>query len=191
MTKETAERYHELMAHTDEAPNVLLDELKWVHNLLRQDLAICRQLGADVALGASANEVRTRIDEMQARGGLFQLRMNCLRHCRFVHAHHGHEDMMLFPAVRDAAPALSAVVDRLEADHRKISGLLDDVESAARQLAPDGDAPTRQHLVGLLEELSQHLLEHLAFEEESLAPVLQSWSRWPHYGWEPLPADDQ
>ncbi len=65
------------MADNDQARNVLLDELRWIHDLLRRDLATCRQLGADVALGASPTEVRTRIDELQASGGLFQLRSNC------------------------------------------------------------------------------------------------------------------
>jgi hypothetical protein len=170
------------MADIEQAPNVLLDELRWVHNLLRHDLVTCLQLGADVAQGASADEVRTRIGEMQTTGGLFHLRRNCLRHCRFVHAHHGHEDILLFPAVREAAPSLGAVVDKLEADHRKISGLLDSLESAARNLDGDGEPTTRQHLVDLLEELSGDLLEHLAFEEESLAPVLRSWDRWPGFG---------
>jgi hypothetical protein len=36
--------------------------------------------------------------------------------------------------------------------------------------------------VGALEELSAQLLEHLAFEEEALAPVLANWGMWPFYG---------
>jgi hypothetical protein len=170
------------MADDDQARNVLLDELRWIHDLLRHDLATCRQLGADVALGVSPTEVRTRIDELQARGGLFLLRSNCLRHCRFVHAHHGHEDVMLFPAVRASAPSLSEVVDKLEADHREISGLLDGLEAAARRLDRGDEAATRLQLVALLEELSGQLLGHLAFEEEALAPVLLSWNRWPPHG---------
>jgi hypothetical protein len=170
------------MADNDQARNVLLDEQRWIHDLLRHDLATCRQLGADVALGVSPTEVRTRIDELQARGGLFQLRSNCLRHCRFVHAHHGHEDVMLFPAVRASAPSLSEVVDKLEADHREMSGLLDGLEAAARRLDRGDEAATRLQLVALLEELSGQLLGHLAFEEEALAPVLLSWNRWPPYG---------
>jgi hypothetical protein len=162
----------------DRAPNVLLDELRWVHNLLRHDLATCRQLGADLAPGAPAGETLARIDEMRTAGGLLQLRTNCLRHCRLVHAHHEHEDSVLFPAVREAAPGLRAIVDALEDDHRRISDLLDTIELAARKMPP-GDLAARQHLVALLEDLSESLLAHLSFEEESLAPVLQSWSSWP------------
>jgi hemerythrin-like domain-containing protein len=107
---------------------------------------------------------------------LFQLRANCLGYCQIVHSHHGHEDALLFPAVRRTAPHLSATVDRLEADHRVVSALLDRVEELADGL---DDQPNRQDLVLALTRLSTDLLEHLAFEEESIGPVLNSWERWP------------
>jgi hypothetical protein len=170
------------MTSTDQAGNVLLEELKWVHNLLRGELERCRDLAADITGGAPVDEVRARLEALQTRGPLWQLRLNCLRYCRFVHAHHGHEDVLLFPAVRTYAPGLSAVVDKLEADHRRVSDLLDQVEGAASQLGDPDERPARHHLVGALEELSDHLLEHLAYEEAALAPVLAAWDRWPFYG---------
>jgi hypothetical protein len=78
--------------------------------------------------------------------------------------------------VRRTAPHLSATVDRLEADHRVVSALLDRVEELADGL---DDQPNRQDLVLALTRLSTDLLEHLAFEEESIGPVLNSWERWP------------
>ena len=171
------------MTSTDEAPNVLLEELKWVHSLVRRDLQTCRDLAADVAAGASSGNVRARVEALATRGPLWQLRTNCLRYCRFVHGHHGLEDAMLFPAVRTYDPDLGAVVDKLEADHRRVSDLLDAVEGAANQLtAPPDEAAARDLLVEALEELSRHLLQHLAYEEEKLAPVLLAWGRWPFYG---------
>ena len=106
--------------------------------------------------------------------------MNCLRYCAFVHEHHTNEDVALFPAVRRSAPQLGATVDRLESDHRVVAGLLDEIEAAARDL--DGAAAARGRLVEALGTLSAHLLEHLAFEEEALAPVLASWKAWPFHG---------
>lgn len=160
-------------------PRTLLDELKWVHSLLRRDLQTCQSLARSVAGGASAAEVQDELSALRAASPLFQLRINCLQYCRFVHGHHGAEDVALFPAVRRADSRLSSVVDRLEADHREVSGLLDDVEASAR-LLDDGDAVAeRQKLTESLEDLSTRLLEHLAFEEESLAPVLATWHRWP------------
>ncbi|MCW6006032.1 hemerythrin domain-containing protein [Micromonospora sp. CPCC 205371] len=87
---------------------------------------------------------------------------------------------MLFPAVRRAAPHLAATIDQLEADHRAVSDLLDRIEATAHDLGNDDAA--RGRLVEALETLTTHLHDHLAFEERSLAPVLRTWTRWPHPG---------
>jgi hypothetical protein len=105
------------MTTAEEAGNVLLGQLKWVHSLVRGELQACRELAVDVANGAPGDDVRAKVEALQTRGPLFQLRVNCLYYCRFVHSHHGHEDAWLFPAVRRSAPELAAVVDKLEADH--------------------------------------------------------------------------
>jgi len=170
------------MTSTDQARSTLLEELKWVHRLIRRDLQTCSELAISVANGAAPGEVREQLSALQTRGPLFQLRTNCLRYCTFVHAHHRHEDVVLFPAVREYAPTLGAVVDRLEADHRRVSDLLDAVEASAGQLGTPVDLPARRLLVDALDELSRHLLEHLAYEEDVLAPVLKAWDRWPFFG---------
>ena len=48
--------------------------------------------------------------------------------------------MLLFPELRRSNPALAPVVDKLQADHEHVSTLLDDVETAARELGDD-DSP--------------------------------------------------
>lgn len=169
------------MTSTQAAPNPLLAQLRWVHDMLRRDLAAVRELAGEVARGAPAAGIQEGLHGLRTRGGLFQLRVNCLRYCHFVHEHHTNEDVALFPAVRRSAPRLGATVDRLEADHRVVAGLLDEIELTARVLE-GGDAAARTRLVEALETLSSHLLEHLAFEEEALAPVLASWTAWPSHG---------
>jgi iron-sulfur cluster repair protein YtfE (RIC family) len=144
--------------------------------MLRRDLGTVRELATRAAGGASTADVRAELNDLQSRSLLFQLRANCLGYCQIVHSHHGHEDAMLFPAVRRAAPHLGKTVDRLEADHRVVSALLDRVEELAEGL---DEQPTRQDLVVALTRLSTDLLEHLAFEEKSIGPVLNSWERWP------------
>jgi len=132
-----------------------------------------------VDAGAPAAVVRDTVEELQTRGPLWQLRVNCLQYCSIVHSHHHLESALLFPAIRESDPEkLGEVVDRLESDHVRISGLLDDVEHATRAMTSD-DADVRQRLSGALNELSDHLLEHLAYEEESIGPVLRTWSFWP------------
>ncbi|MEV4623933.1 hemerythrin domain-containing protein [Asanoa sp. NPDC049573] len=158
--------------------NPLFDELKAVHGMLRRDLATVRKLADAAAAGAPAGAVRAGLTRVRSNGPLFQLRVNCLGYCQVVHGHHHNEDEGLFPAVVRAAPHLRGTVARLTADHRLVADLLDQVEGAARQLGGDDVAPRRK-LVEALRALSDHLLEHLAYEERALAPVLAKWKTWP------------
>jgi iron-sulfur cluster repair protein YtfE (RIC family) len=154
----------------------LAGQLRWVHDMLRRDLFTVSQLAASVVEGASGDAIRAGLHDLRSQGPLFQLRVNCLSYCQTVHAHHRNEDVALFPAARRTAPQLTQTIDRLEADHRIVSGLLDRVEEHARDL--DG-AATRRALVDALTDLSTTLLEHLQLEEATLGPVLDSWSEWP------------
>jgi hypothetical protein len=154
-------------------------QLKLIHQMLRNDLTVCRDLAAEVASGASSAEVADRIAALQANSPIWNLQVNCLYHCRIVHMHHHHEDVDMFPALRRSNPDLSAVVDRLESDHRAISVLLDNVESLARKLDDATPSATRDALVIALRDLATRLLEHLAYEEENVAATMRSWVTWP------------
>ena len=163
-----------------EAPGELLvQELLWIHNVLRGDLKIVQQLAFDVLNGAPPEQIRENIRALQTNSPLWKLRVNCLYYCRFVHSHHHHEDWSLFPALRRSDPALNPVVDKLEADHRQISDYLDEVEAGAGRLATKDTVDGRQHLTNALHTLADHLLEHLAYEEKSISPTLRSWRGWP------------
>ena len=154
-------------------------QLKLIHQMLRNDLTVCRELAADVASGASSEEVRNRIAEVRTTSPIWTLQVNCLYHCRLVHMHHKCEDIEVFPAFRRSNPDLEAVVDRLESDHRAISALLDEVESLARDLDDASTRDTRDQLVRALRDLATRLFEHLAYEEENIAATMRSWERWP------------
>ena len=118
--------------------------------------------------------MRRELAALKTNGPLWRLKVNCLHYCRFVHAHHGAEDRMLFPALRAADPGLGEVIDKLEADHRQVSDLLDEVEAGAGALSQAEETETRARLAGALDELATHLLEHLAFEEESVEETMRS-----------------
>ena len=154
-------------------------QLKLIHTMLRGDLEVCRRLAVEVASVAPAAGITEQITALQTRSPIWTLQMNCLYHCRVVHAHHGLEDADMFPALRRSNPALSAVVDKLEADHRAISDLLDDVEQSARDLDDTAANPARHQLVTALGRLETDLLAHLALEEESIAATMRSWEQWP------------
>jgi Hemerythrin HHE cation binding domain len=161
--------------------DAMVAELKWVHDMIRGDLRIVRQLAADAEAGRPAAELAAGIATLAAGGPLWQLRVNCLQYCQFVHHHHQAESVMLFPALRRANPALGPVVDRLEADHARVSGLLDDVTGAAHDLADDDSPAVRRQLSVALQVLSDVLLAHLAYEEENVADTMRGMPGWP--GW--------
>lgn len=157
----------------------LLNELKMVHNALRHDLAICRTLAEQVAVGAVPEHVREQIKSLQTSSPLWKLRVNCLYYCRIVHTHHTIEDVALFPAIRRSNPELGSVVDRLEADHRKVSHLLDEIEAGADAFLVQDGMTTRTRVVDALNDLATDLLAHLEFEEEAIGPVLLEWEELP------------
>ena len=157
----------------------LLNELLWVHGRIREDLDRCKELASDVDAGAPPAEIEQGIQALKRDGPLWKLKFNCLHYCHFVHSHHNAEDVMLFPAVRQSDPSLGPVVDRLEADHREVSTGLDEIEAAARALVEDDCGETRDRVRGALDRVGEILLAHLAFEEESIGPTLQSWESWP------------
>ena len=147
-------------------------ELLWVHGMLRQELELVRSLAARVADGLPADELRVEVAALKANGPLWALKVNCLHYCRFVHGHHRLEDVALFPALRAADPDIAPVVDRLEADHRVVAAQLEEIEAAVA-----GDEQER--VIAALDALADHLLEHLAFEEENIGPTLRRMDRHP------------
>jgi hypothetical protein len=157
----------------------MVQELKWVHDLIRRDLRTVRQLATDVDAGVPAGRVRAGVESLATNGPLWQLKINCLRYCHFVHAHHHAESAMLFPRLRRTNPALNPVVDKLEADHVAVAGLLDEVDGAARALGNHADRAARQRLSQALQTLSTDLLAHLAYEEDQISDTLRTWTRWP------------
>ena len=160
-----------------EQGQALYRELLWVHGIVRRDLERVERLAREVADGLTGSVLEAELRELKAGGPLWQLKVNCLRYCRFVHSHHNLEDALLFPALRATDPAAGPVIDRLEGDHRRVSDLLDAVEAAAARLTEDEAA--RASVVLALGELHRHLVEHLDYEELNAGPVLRRLERLP------------
>jgi len=139
-----------------------------VHAALRSDLERVERLAAQALDGISAEELTRELDEIKRKGMLWRLKVDCLRYCRFVHSHHNAEDVGFFPELRATNPAIAPVIDRLEADHRKVSDLLDEVETVAKALADDDGDATRKAVADALHALREELLAHLEYEERRL-----------------------
>ena len=139
-----------------------------VHAKIRRDLERVELLAERAVQGLSAEEIRRELHELRRESVLWRLQVDCLRYCRFVHLHHGVEDREFFPELRETNPALNAVIDRLEGDHRRVSDDLDAVEAAAKSLTDSESHGARREVVDTLRRLRENLLEHLDYEELSL-----------------------
>ena len=155
----------------------LVEELRWIHGIIRENLAAIQALTDQVAGGASAEQVQTRLKELAATNLVWRLRTGCLRYCSLVHSHHHGEDAHFFPGLRRVNPALRPVIDKLEADHLVIAGHLDAVEAAAGRIS--SDAAARTELAAALRGLAEHLITHLDYEEANLNPTLRRLTGWP------------
>ena len=159
----------------------MVAELKWVHSMIRRDLQTVRWLADELEHGMTGQQAADAIGDLAIGSALWQLKVNCLQYCRFVHMHHHAESAMLFPQLRRSDPALGPVVDKLEADHARVSDLLDEVSAAAQSLAGTEDAEMRKRLIVALNSLSDDLLAHLDYEEENISGTLRTWTSWA--GW--------
>ena len=163
------------------AGEAMVAELKWVHDMIRADLRTVRRLAAEVADGLDGQQAADAIQSLAVGSPLWQLKINCLQYCRFVHSHHHAESILLFPHLRTASPSLGPVVDKLEADHARVSDLLDEVSAAALALAESEDRLLRKRLTQALADLGADLLAHLDYEEAQISGTLRTWTSWA--GW--------
>jgi hypothetical protein len=65
----------------------------------------------------------------------------------------------------------------LEADHTRVSDLLDVVEAAARALTDTNGDDARRRVISGLQDLHVHLLEHLDYEELRAGPTMRRLNR--------------
>ncbi len=151
----------------------MFEEMLWVHSAIRHDLETVEKLAADVSEGLAGEAVEDALADLKTSGPLWQLKINCLRYCSFVHAHHRAEDRLLFPALRATDSSVGPVVDRLEADHARVSDLLDIVETAARDLTETDHGDARRRVIDGLSDLHGHLIEHLDYEELNVGPTMR------------------
>jgi hemerythrin-like domain-containing protein len=157
----------------------LFRELLYIHTILRRDLRTVRRLADEARNSLAPEAILAEIRDLETNSPLWQLKFGCMYYCRFVHSHHTIEDGALFPMVRKHDPSLKSVVDRLEEDHLKVHHITERIAAMADGVTSDGSGAKREELVDALTELEEHLLAHLTFEEESLGPLLSTWSGWP------------
>jgi hypothetical protein len=148
--------------------------LLYVHAILREDLAKVERVAAEIEDGLmEPGELERELADLKENGPLWTLKKDCLAYCQLLHSHHTGEDTRLFPSLRELNPELGLAVDRLEREHQDVSGLLDQIESAASHLSVDDSEYARASTAALLKELRGLLLAHLEFEEAAAGPTIR------------------
>ncbi|MBM7785561.1 hemerythrin domain-containing protein [Tenggerimyces flavus] len=127
-----------------------------VHSALRRDLRRVRMvLTAD---GEIAQERRRAIGE----------HLVWLMHS--LHVHHTGEDTHLWPEIRRREPSAGALLDVMDADHKRIAGPIGGIEKVGTAYAA-GSADAAEVLAAV-DQLEAALLPHLAREEQQMMPVV-------------------
>jgi hemerythrin-like domain-containing protein len=141
-----------------------------VHNALRRDLdRTAVVLAAQPPPGAAQRQaVAAHLDWMM----------------HFLHSHHGGEDDGLWPLVRSLNPSAGELLDRMDADHLRISPAIDALSDAARRYGRDASPAALAGVTTALGSLREVLDPHLRTEEDEMMPVVSK--ALTHAQWEDM-----
>jgi alkanesulfonate monooxygenase SsuD/methylene tetrahydromethanopterin reductase-like flavin-dependent oxidoreductase (luciferase family) len=154
-------------AHERAAGQHLVD----IHDHLRGELTQLFDLISQVEAGTlDAERARSLINTMTMRQNDWALGAYCQSYCRLVTTHHTIEDTSVFPHLRSRDAGLTPVIDRLEAEHHIIAGVLDDVDRALVGVVSGSDG--LPHLRRAVDLLSDTMTSHLSYEEHELIEPL-------------------
>ncbi|MFD4242359.1 nitroreductase/quinone reductase family protein [Streptomyces sp. NPDC058525] len=147
------------LQRTHEAPageGGFAGKLLEVHGWLRAQLALVREQAREAAPGSFG----------------MQLRQHCLAFCHSLDFHHRSEDAGMFPYLAQQHPHLSEFFQRIDAEHRVIARLQEELVAALD--GPPGTGPGGGGFSERVERLSRELEAHLDSEEAQLLPVLRA-----------------
>ena len=142
-----------------------------IHQAQRE--AIARYLAAVRGLAEAERRVRGRALARWAKG--FRLELD---------EHHDVEDRFFFPSLRARVPWSAPLLDRLDADHRRLDALLSRWPGAAAALAGPATPfePARARVQAFAEELCELLQGHLAVEDAEVLPLFEQHYSAEDYG---------
>jgi hemerythrin-like domain-containing protein len=127
-----------------------------VHSALRRDL---RRMAMVLESDAPITDDRRRA-----------LADHALWMMHFLHVHHSGEDDHLWPAIRSRNPDAAALLDQMDADHRRIAPAITALEEASRAYAADAFAHDR--FADAVRSMAEITLPHLRREELEMMPVV-------------------
>lgn len=131
-------------------------DMRIVHSALRRDLERARVVLSEPSL--ITDRRRRALSEHLA----------WMMHT--LHGHHSGEDKHIWPEIRIREPAAGALLDDMDADHRRIHGPIDDLEAVAASYGT-GTA-SESEVLASLSALEASLLPHLVREEREMMPMV-------------------
>jgi deazaflavin-dependent oxidoreductase (nitroreductase family) len=143
----------------------LAGKLVEIHTWLRSQL---RHVRAEADAHFAARAAHQGPGEPPAPGLGLQIRQHCLAFCQSLEFHHTSEDAHVFPALAGEHPHLRDALDRLREEHRTVAR----IQGELLALLADAGTADPGRFRTELDRMSQELVAHLDYEEESLIPVL-------------------
>jgi hemerythrin-like domain-containing protein len=101
---------------------------------------------------------------------------------RFLDAHHGGEDAILWPLLCERAPGQAAEVMAVADEHERVHHALDVAAERLAAWRASGDLDAGASLAGSLAELGAALVHHLDDEERFVVPLAAQHVTAPEWG---------
>lgn len=96
-------------------------------------------------------------------------------HLRFVltglEAHHGSEDDLLWPKLRERVAPMPESISRMEDQHHQLDALTMELTAALNELAVRVDPEVRERAAELCERLASVVDAHMTEEEQTILPL--------------------
>jgi len=168
---------------TTAAERVDTHEMVIVHRLFRREFRLLPGLVRQVPAG---DRDRAAVVAGHAADMTFTL-----------HHHHTAEDLLLWPKLLERVQPRAELVQRMQAQHERVAGLLDRTDVLTAQWQQSADPGTREELANVLAQASAALDEHLSDEEKEILPLVAEhitvpeWEALTTYGKKVLPKNSK
>ena len=148
-----------------------------IHDMYRRELTGVARLMADIRAGlADPAQLPIAISRMTLTQNLMLFGSVCGRQCALLQNHHDIEEQWMFPAIgQHANSGLTAVLDRLRAEHRLIHALIVELWTVAEPLAETASDEGFQACALAFDRLDRAVRSHFRYEEVELAPAIGAY----------------
>lgn len=113
--------------------------------------------------------------------------------CQFIHSHHHAEDVVLWDALGQRAPAQAALIEHGQAQHLALDDELPTTFYLLNQFKEGEDVT--DPLIDSFDKVRGIVLPHLDFEEKEVLPIIsahiqiEEWAQMPGQTWRRLQGD--